>query len=214
LYSIESVRASAPDLPSLTRSKLTTTLNDLDTLANAFEAIVRGGLETIYATQVRNKLSPVLAQISKDLAGEMSESSLLRIIPVLDRVFSATPLDRLADENRVSMLLLVSREIASHLEKAIVSAKWTGLRVSVFERELRRLSAYLADLTELQAKELLLQATQMLSILSNDSRAEAIAYIEEAKKTACCHLSDADISGLLACRIDWSQDGGDCAINN
>ncbi|PJF16733.1 hypothetical protein PSACC_03417 [Paramicrosporidium saccamoebae] len=191
------------ELDNLAKSKINTSLNGLDSVGSAFRGIVKTGLESINSIMIKSKIVPFLAQLSRDLAtAEGSETPLLRLIPFVDKTL-LPHFVRLVDENQASSIMLISNEISQQIEQSLLGSKWTIQTATNTERNLRKLISYLADLTELQAKDLFIRSNQMLSIITCDTHVEAAAYVEISSGNENWRLTEGESKTMLASRIDW-----------
>jgi hypothetical protein len=191
------------ELDNLAKSKINTSLNGLDSVGSAFRGIVKTGLESVNSIMIKSKIVPFLAQLSRDLAVvNESETPLLRLIPFVDKTL-LPHLVRLVDENQASSIMLISSEISQQIEQSLLGSKWTIQTATSTERTLRKLISYLADLTELQAKDLFIRSNQMLAIITCDTRSEATAYVELSLGNENWRLTEGESRVMLASRVDW-----------
>jgi hypothetical protein len=195
LYAVDDLLRASPVMGNnLAMSKLNTVLNDLDTLADTFETvIVRPGLESIYSTRVKSKLSPFLVQLFTSEGGCTEPPSLTRCVTFIDKTLLPL-LDTLIEENTAQIVMILTKEIVQQLEKNLLTTKWpwSPHNLVSFERDLRRLVAYLAELTGLQAKDLFVRSLQMLSVLEGEAPVDGDAPSRR--------LTDSEISILSSNR--------------
>lgn len=228
LFALKPMADNIVPLDSFARSKIIISTNDLEMLSvTHLDGMARALADTIYATQVKSKLSPFLVQLFKDplvcdprgqgqhhgpgdLATPMGERSaqdgtlsptttLPSFIHHADSVILPV-LEELSGDAKILLILMVTREFAGALERKLlhnsVGSRWTAASVAILEHDLRRISSYLADLSELQSREQLSRISQLLMALGAESRPEAIS-------AATGLLDEAQLKGLLSLRSDW-----------
>lgn len=205
------------------RSKILTSANDLEMLVvTHLDGMARALTDTIYATQIKSKLTPFLVQLFKDPlvyhqdgnSDEADTGALMTTLPTFMQHVEGSilpVLEGLVGDAKILLVLLISKEFAGALERKLLqpsggiatatnnntgTAKWTSSSVAALEHDFRRVSGYLADLSELQSREPLLHISQLLMALGADSRSEASSMAREL-------LGEAQLKVLLSLRSDW-----------
>lgn len=134
----------------------------------------------------------------------VADSPLRRLIAFIEKTVQPI-IAVLIEENRVSIGLMVSAEIAGSLEKTILASPWSEPLVESLAPGLRSLVSYLADQTDLEAKNLLQRTLQMVSILDNPTLQEAQAMLNDDFITGSptWRITKGEASILLRSRTDW-----------
>lgn len=186
---------------NLKKSKYTSALNALEIFGETFDEIVRTGLESIYSTQLRTKLTPILNGIIRDLHSLESDTFPRRLIQFIEG--TALPLmSPLSEDNLASIIIMMAVEFAANLEKALLAGPWTFKIIEVISGDLRKFVHYLASITEYRAKGELAKVSLMVSFLECETKTDAIAFYESFDKKLAM-LSPGEVKSLLSSRTDW-----------
>ena len=170
-----------------------------------FDTLSRSFGETIYETQFKSKLIPFLVQAMRDLvSNNLKETSIPKIGSFLETNIVPICARDLLEENRTLLMCLVIKEIALQLERRLNSQRWSGEIIELLEKDYRRLSAYLAEQSELQSKEILLRVTFYFNILSCETSEEALLFCTPTMRTnGSSVLGEAEVRRIIELRSDW-----------
>lgn len=156
----------------------------------------------IFSTFIRSKLQPLLANFSKELPQslkekEIGEGPIPAFIMGLKQKVWPIFVGKLQDAH--SLAVLMSREIAPVLEKALLTLK-SLLNVDSFDRDLRKLQLFFNEWSDYEAQESFIKVNQIMALLLCESRAEAEAKIAELSTAGELVLSESELKHLQSCK--------------
>ena len=199
----------ARSLPPHALGGTTAQLSDADSVREAFEAALEGGLKQLSSSllpRLHKRLEAFSAasytlQTEAAFAAAEGDTFVAGLMAELES--AVRPLSpTLADGAKEALLQVLIAACAERLEELLFAKRFDQLGALQFDRDVRALTKRLGELTSRSVRELIARLTQMCTLLNLESEAECAELWAEGG----WRVSAIEAKRVLALRVDFNTD--------
>ena len=199
----------ARSLPPHALGGTTAQLSDADSVREAFEAALEGGLKQLSSSllpRLHKRLEAFSAasytlQTEAAFAAAEGDTFVAGLMAELES--AVRPLSpTLVDGAKEALLQVLIAACAERLEELLFAKRFDQLGALQFDRDVRALTKRLGELTSRSVRELIARLTQMCTLLNLESEAECAELWAEGG----WRVSAIEAKRVLALRVDFNTD--------
>ncbi|XP_002735095.1 conserved oligomeric Golgi complex subunit 4-like [Saccoglossus kowalevskii] len=196
------------------KAKLESCLSDLGNVSNKFKDVLQYGLNQLNASAIKPRIKPMVdaflsanhniteEEFSNYEANDPFVQHFIMSLEQLLHTFKSS----LTTSNYDALVSLLTNEVVSQLEKAVMKSVFNRLGGLQFDKELRALVGYLTSVTQWTIRDKFARLTQMATILNLERVTEILDYWGPNSGPLTWRLTPAEVRQVLALRIDFRSE--------
>ncbi|VDI53366.1 conserved oligomeric Golgi complex subunit 4 [Mytilus galloprovincialis] len=197
-----------------TKAKLESCLSDLGAAANRFKDVLEFGFTQLQSNAVKPRVKPLADGYlstshnitEEDFSNfEANDPWVQNCIVQLDTMLAAFK-ESLTSGNYDKFVSLITSEITSQMEKAVLKTAFNRLGGLQFDKELRALVGYLSTVTTWTIRDKFARLTQMATILNLEKVTEILDYWGPNSGPLTWRLTPTEVRHVLGLRVDFRSD--------
>ncbi|XP_077986073.1 conserved oligomeric Golgi complex subunit 4-like [Glandiceps talaboti] len=196
------------------RAKLESCLSDLAHVSNKFKDVLEYGLSQLNTSAIKPRIKPMVDAFlsanhnitEEEFSNyEANDPFVQNFIINLEQLLLSFKTS-LTTSNYDALVSLLTSEVVTTLEKAVMKSVFNRLGGLQFDKELRALVGYLTSVTQWTIRDKFARLTQMATILNLERVAEILDYWGPNSGPLTWRLTPAEVRIILALRIDFRSE--------
>ncbi|XP_060563239.1 conserved oligomeric Golgi complex subunit 4-like isoform X2 [Ruditapes philippinarum] len=196
------------------KAKLESCLTDIGASATRFKDVVEFGFTQLTTAVIKPRLKPqidIFLSTSHNISDddytnfEANDPWVQNFIVSLDSMLGNFK-ESLTSNNYEKFVSLITGEITTSLEKAVLKSAFNRLGGLQFDKELRVLVGYLTSVTTWTIRDKFARLTQMATVLNLEKVDELLDYWGPNSGPLTWRLTPSEVRQVLSLRIDFRTD--------
>ncbi|PIK43695.1 putative conserved oligomeric Golgi complex subunit 4-like [Apostichopus japonicus] len=192
------------------KDKLESCLNDLGAVTHKFKDV----LDPVESSAVKPRLKPWVdsfLSVNHDIREdefsmyEANDPFVQNFIMNLEQLLAEFK-DFMTPSNYDSLVSLVTNEVTTQLEQAVLRSVFNRLGGLHFDKELRSLVTYLTSVTQWTIRDKFARLTQMATILNLERVTEILDYWGQNSGPLTWRLTPTEVRQVLSLRVDFRSE--------
>ncbi|XP_071785731.1 conserved oligomeric Golgi complex subunit 4-like [Asterias amurensis] len=193
------------------QEKLESCLADLGNVTHKFKDVLEYGLSQLSTSAIKPRLKPwvdTFLSTSHNISEEefsnfeANDPFIQAFMMNLEQLLNEFK-ELLTSANNDALIGLLTSEVATQMEKAVLKSVFNRLGGLQYDKELRSLVGYLTSVTQWTIRDKFARLTQMATILNLERVSEILDYWGSNSGPLTWRLTPAEVRQVLSLRIDF-----------